>query len=216
MRKLARVRIPQMLLTVAVAIIFCQYAAAASQVVWQIGKFDQSSAEFTLQLPPAPKPGAATAKADVTYTIGKSKAETDWPAMQPGSSIGQEGFRRHPYAIQFDLPSAPQGLYTLKVGLLVECPRLSRMEVEINGHRALYFQHPNSTTRAETFSVSSFPITPNTITAELPTKFLRQGSNELVLTANDHPADRDDFTHSGLIYDALELDQDAEAKLCAQ
>ena len=213
MKKLARVRIPQMLLTVAAAIIVCQYAAAASQVVWQIGKFNQSSTEFTLQLPPAPKPGAVPAKADAIYTIGKSKAETDWPAMQPGSSIGQTGFRRHPYAIQFEIPSAPRGLYTLKVGLLVECPRLSRLEVEINGHRALYFQHPLlDNSGGDTASVFLPNYSYNTITAELPTKFLRQGSNELVLTANDHPADRDDFTLSGFVYDALELDQDAEAR----
>ncbi len=195
------------------AMAFCQHAAAASQVVWKIGKFDKSSVEFTMQLPPAPKPGIAPAKADLVYTVGKSKAETDWPAMQAGSSIGQAGFRPHPYAIKFDLPSAPRGLYTLKVGLLVESPRVSRLEVEINGHRALYFQHPLlDYSGGDTVSVFLPNYSYNTITAELPTQFLRQGSNELVLKANDHPADRDDFTLSGLVYDALELDQDAEAK----
>src|SRR5579862_3856929 len=213
MKKLGCVIIPRMLLVAATVAGLCQCATAASQVVWQIGKFDRSSSEFTLQLPPEPKPGAAPAKADVEYTVGKNKAETDWPAMQAGSSIGQAGFRPHPYAIRFDLPSTPRGLYTLKVGLMVETPRISRLEVEINGHRGLYFQHPQlDYTGGDVVSVFLPQYSYNTITAELPTKFLHQGSNELVLTANDHPADRDDFTLSGLAYDALELDQDASAR----
>ena len=36
----------------------------------------------------------------------------------------------------------------------------------------------------------------DTITAELPTNFLRQGTNELALTANDDPADRDRRRHA--------------------
>ena len=213
MQKLTRVRLPQMLLIAVAALGFCQYAAAASQVVWQIGRFDKSSVEFTLLKPSAPKPGVAPAKADVVYTVGKSRAETDWPGFQPGSSNGKAGFRPHPYAIQFDLSSAPKGLFTLKVGLLVESPRVPRLEVAINGHRALYFQHPVVDYAGGDTVAAFLPnYSYNIVTAELPTQFLRQGGNELVLTANDSPATRDDFTDSGLIYDAVELDQDAAAK----
>ena len=192
---------------------FGHYAGAASTVVWQIGKFDRSSLEFNLREAPAPKPGAAQARTDLVYVIGKSKAETDWPAFQPGSSNGMAGFRPHPYAIQFELPSVPRGLYTLKVALLVERPRVPRLEVAINGHRALYFQHPVlDYSGGDVSSVFMPNYSADTITAELPTNFLRQGSNELVLTANDDPAERDDTTGPGLFYDALELDQDAEGK----
>ena len=141
-KKFTRVQILQTLLVVAATMGFWSHAAAASQVVWQIGKFDRSSSEFKLQGPPAAKPGAAQSQNDLVYVIGKSHAEIDWPAFQPGSSNGKAGYRRHPYAIQFDLPSIPRGLYTLKVALLVESPRVPRLEVAINGHRALYFQHP--------------------------------------------------------------------------
>jgi hypothetical protein len=211
-KKFTRVQILQTLLVVAATMGFWSHAAAASQVVWQIGKFDRSSSEFHLHSAPAPKPGAAQAQNDLVYVIGKSLAETEWPAFQPGSSNGNAGYRRHPYAIQFDLPSNPRGLYTLKVALLVESPRVPRLEVYINGHRGLYFQHPVLDYSGGDVSSVFLPnYSADTITAELPTKFLRQGTNELVLTANDDPTERDDATNSGLYYDALELDRDAEA-----
>ncbi|MGA3325120.1 MAG: polysaccharide lyase family protein, partial [Terriglobia bacterium] len=213
MKKKSFLRIPQMLLVVAATIGFCQQAGAAPQVVWQIGRFDRSSSEFNLRGAPAPKPGAGQAQRDLVYVIGKSQAETDWPGFQPGSSNGKAGYRPHPYAIQFDLPSSPRGLYTLKVALLVESPRVSRLEVAINGHRALYFQDPVLDYSGGDVSSVFLPnYSADTITAELPTNFLRQGTNELVLTANDDPAERDDATSPGLYYDALELDHDAEAK----
>jgi len=212
-KKFARVHILQALLVVAATICFCHLAAAASQVVWQIGRFDLSSSEFNLRGAPPPKPGAGQAQSDLVYIVGKSKADADWPAFQPGSSNGKAGFRPHPYAIQFDLPSTPRGLYTLKVALLVESPRVPRLEVAINGHRALYFQHPVLDYSGGDVSSAFLPnYSADTVTAELPTNFLRQGANELVLTANDDPIERDDVTNSGLYYDALELDQDAEAK----
>jgi len=211
-KKRTRIQLLQTLVFLVTLIGFCHYAEAASTVVWQIGKFDRSSLEFTRRDAP-PKPGAGQAQADLVYVIGKSKAETDWPAFQPGSSNGIAGYRPHPYAIQFDLPSSPQGLYTLKVALLVESPRVPRLEVAINGHRALYFQHPVlDYSGGDVNSVFLPNYSADTITAELPTDFLRQGTNELVLTANDDPTERDDATNSGLFYDALELDQDAEAK----
>ena len=208
-----RTRIQQTLLLLVIMMGFCQRAVAASTVVWQIGKFDQSSVEFNQgSVPPAPAV-AAQAKNDLVYVIGKSKADKDWPAFQPGSSNGMAGYRPHPYAIQFDLPSSPRGLYTLKVALLVESPRVPRLEVAINGHRALYFQHPVLDYSGGDVSSVFLPnYSADTITAELPTNFLRQGTNELVLAANDDPTERDDATNSGLYYDALELDQDAEAK----
>jgi alpha-mannosidase len=192
---------------------FCPVATAASQVIWQIGKFDRSSLEFTRRNPPAPKPGAEQAPSDLVYVIGRSKAETDWPGFQPGSSNGKAGYRPHPYAIQFDLPARPRGLYSLKVALLVESPRVPRLEVAINGHRAVYFQHPVLDYSGGDVASAFLPnYSADTITADFPTEFLHQGTNELVLTAKDDPGERDDSTGSGLYYDALELDQDANAK----
>jgi hypothetical protein len=50
---------------------------------------------------------------------------------------------------------------------------------------------------------------------DLPTPFLKKGTNQLVLTAVDEPAGRDDAANPGITYDALELDQDAGRKFSA-
>jgi hypothetical protein len=200
------------LLALVIIVSFSLPAAAANQVVWQIGRFDKSSLEFPHQTPPADQHKAGQTPNDLVYIIGKSHTE-DWPRFQPGSSNGLAGYRLHPYAIQFDLPSGPSGLYTLKVALLVKTPRVARLQVAINGHRALYFQHPVlDYTRGddEGFYMPNYSV--DTISAELPPKFLRQGSNELVLTAIDDLPARDDVTDSGIYYDALELEQNAQAK----
>ena len=61
---------------------------AASTVVWQIGKFDQSSSEFYPGIARPLAPGAGQAQGKLVYVVGKSKPETDWPPFQPGSANG--------------------------------------------------------------------------------------------------------------------------------
>jgi len=207
----------QVLFTLSAVICFSSHAAAASQVVWQIGKFDQSSGEFKQGEVQPPVVAEGHARSDVLYTIGKSNPASDWPAFQPGSSNGRAGFRPHPYAIQFDLPEAPQGLYTLKVALLVETPRLSRLQVEINGYRARFFQYPAlNYAGGDVSSVFEPAYSADTITVDLPTDSLKEGTNELVLTALDEPPERDDVTNPGLYYDALELDQDPDRRFSSE
>ena len=203
----------RMLLLLGIVISFCQCAEAASKVVWQIGNFDQSSNEFNQGEVRPPALAAAHPKSDVLYIVGKSKPASDWPSFQPGSANGKAEFRPHPYTIQFDLPEAPRGLYTLKVALLVETPRVSRLQVDINGHRALFYQHPALNYAGGDVSSVFLPAySADTIAVDLPTSSLKEGTNELVLTAIDDPPERDDVTNPGLFYDALELDQDPDGK----
>ena len=200
-------------LVLVIILCFCQCAGAASKAVWQIGKFDQSSAEFNQGEMQSPVFTSAHPKSDVLYIVGKSKPATDWPAFQPGSANGRAEFRPHPYAIQFDLSETPRGLYTLKVALLVETPRVPGLQVDINGHRALLYQHPTlNYAGGDVTSVFLPAYSASTIAVDLPTDSLKKGTNELVLTALDEPAERDDVTNSGLTYDALELEQDPDRK----
>jgi hypothetical protein len=203
----------QILFVLVVVTCSCSRAAGGTKVLWQIGEFDQSSGEFNQGEVRAPVLAASHAKTDVLYIVGKSTPATDWPAFQPGSSNGAAGFRAHPRTIQFDLPGAPQGLYTLSVALLVETPRVSRLQVEINGHRALLFPHPALDYAGGDVSSAFQPAySADTVSADLPTDYLKEGTNELVLTAVDEPAERDDITNPGIFYDALALDQDPERK----
>ena len=198
-------------LVLVIVICFCRCAGAVSKAVWQIGKFDQSSGEFNQGEVRPPVFASAHPKSDVLYIVGKSKPATDWPAFQPGSANGRAEFRPHPYTIQFDLPEAPRGLYTLKAALLVETPRVSRLQVEINGHRALLFQYPTlNYAGGDVSSVFEPAYSAATVAVDLPTNSLMKGTNELVLTAIDDPPERDDVTNPGIYYDALELDQDPD------
>jgi alpha-mannosidase len=187
-------------------------AFAANQVVWQIGKFDKSTMEFPLATPPGAAAAIGQTSNDLVYTVGKNHTE-DWPRFQPGSSNGLAGYREHPYAIDFDLPMSPRGLYTLKIALLVKTPRVAQLRLTINGHRALYFQHPvldYNRGDDEGFYMPNYSA--DTVIAQLPTEFLRRGMNELILTAVDDASARDDVTNSGIYYDALKLKHDPAAQ----
>jgi len=200
-------------LVLVIIISLCPRAGAASKTLWQIGKFNQASGEFNQGEVKPPVLASGHAKTDVLYIVGKSNPATDWPAFQPGSANGRAGFRPHPYTVHFDLPEAPRGLYTLKVALLVETPRVPRLQVEINGHRALLFQHPTlNYAGGDVGSVFLPAYSADSVAVDLPTNFLKTGTNELVLTALDDPPERDDVTGSGLHYDALELEQDPDRK----
>ncbi len=200
-------------LALVIVLCLCRCAGATPKVVWQIGEFDQSSGEFNQGQVQPPVLASGHPKCDVLYIVGKSQPASDWPVFQPGSANGTAEFRPHPYTIQFDLPDTPRGLYTLKVGLLVETPRVPRLQVEINGHRALVFQHPTlNYAGGDVNSVFLPAYSADTIAVDLPTNSLKKGTNELVLTAMDEPAERDDVTNSGLTYDALELEQDHDRK----
>ena len=185
--------------------------------MWQIGKFDQSPSEFNTGKQGPPLFGSRYPAGELLYIVGKSTPEVDWPAYQEGSTIGKAGSRPHPYATQFDLPEAPQGVYTLKVGLLSETARVARLQVEINGHRGLFYQHPKlSYTGGDREMVVSPIASADTITFDFPASFLQKGTNKLVLTAIDEPASIDNEVHSVITYDALELDQDSFKKYSSE
>ncbi len=167
------------------------------QVVWTIGRFDNSSAEF--------HPGAAPTPAPV-YVMGKSVPAEDWYEFQPGSLNREDGARPHPLEIRFRLHSAPKGLYTLKVGMLVQTRRLSVLQVELNGHQGWLYQRPHW------LNVPGKKRWQDLAVAQIPTRDLRAGENVMVLTAIDEASEESGQPDSGITYDALELDRNVEEK----
>jgi hypothetical protein len=213
LKKRTHEQVLQMLVVVAMMICFCPCAGAASKAVWRVGRFDQSPSEFNSGKQGPPLFGSRYPAGELLYIVGKSTPEVDWPAYQEGAATGKPGNRPHPYTIQFDLPKAPQGVYTLKAGLLSETARVARLQVEINGHRGLFYQHPMlSYTGGDREMVVSPIAAADTIAFDFPARFLRKGTNRLVLTAVDGPATGDSDVHSVITYDALELDQDPSKK----
>ena len=230
MRKHPREQALQVLVVLAVMICICLCAGGVesrrgrrtpsradsrgpSNVVWRIGTFNQSPSEFNTGKQGPPLFGSRYPAGELLYVVGKSRPETDWPAYQEGAEIERPGSRPHPYTIQFNLPGKPSGVYTLKAGLLSETARVARLQVEINGHKGLFYQHPMlSYTGGDREMVVSPIAAADTITCDLPAQFLRKGTNRLVLTAIDAPSTSDVEIHSVITYDALELDQNSSQR----
>lgn len=189
---------PPALIAALAVLLFCPQLRAAGTTVWQIGKFDQSSHEFN---------GKARG-ANVVFTVGTSTAK-DWPGRQPGSENPGTGLHPYPYAIQFNLPSRPKGVYRLTISVLLRNPRVPHLQVSINGVSGNYYFHPELSYYPGDGGVDSPIYATDEITAILPTSALRAGENKLVLTALDNPTDGPG--DSWLVYDALRLSQDAAA-----
>jgi alpha-mannosidase len=193
-------------LLVLITLAVTPFATAASRVVWQIGKFDLSSADLHQSTPGPPLFSFGYPQRPVVYVIGRSTPGKDWPAFQPGSANAAAGEHPHPYTIQFDLPHPGRGLYTLKIGMRVQTKRLSTLQISLNGHRGWAYQRP------VWVNIPGRKHWSDLIRVALPNSFLIAGTNKLVLTAIDEPAGRDDVSNTGIVYDALALDDDSTRK----
>jgi len=186
---------------------------AQERVIWRIGTFDHASGEFRAKSDDYSNP-----QFDPVYRVGKSKDGEDWQRFQPGPANGMAGGREHPFTILFDLPDAAAGVFRLKIAVLYETPRLSHLKVNLNGHSGVFYFHPQLDYGAGDWEGTFVPQTSADSTIiDLPAEWLRQSDNRLVLTALDDPSAVENslgsiaLGHTGLVYDALELTQDAAA-----
>ena len=189
-------------------------ALGAETLIWRIGTFDYSSNEFRSQGIDYSNP-----KQDPVYRVGQSKDSKDWWRFQPGPANGMTGGREHPFTILFDLEQPPRGVYHLTIAILYETPRLSYLKLEINGHTGHFYFHPKLDYRAGDWEGTFVPQTSwDKKTIDLPADWLRPGENHLVLTALDDPPQVENSLgsiapgHTGLVYDAIELQQDSDAR----
>ena len=167
-------------------------------VLWEIGKFDQSSGEFNDNL------DFRNPSVNPVFRVGKSTVK-DWPAAQPGSMSKWGGGRAHPYTILFDLLSTPKGVYRLTISTLLEDARYPALLVEINGKAGLFYLDRKLSHYPGDGSAYSPVYGADQLEVTLPTSALRRGENRLVLTALDDPKDGEGDT--ALRYDALRLSQ---------
>jgi hypothetical protein len=200
-------------------LIFLWLAAAASaETLWQIGRFDESSAEFSPIVDPHTgqrRIDYGDADQDPVFIVGRSAPDRDWFSFQPGTANGATGFRAHPFTVQFELAEVREGTYRLRVHLLAYSTRLPFVQVEINGHRGRLYQRPELIYSAGDPGVFFLPhYAKSILECELPRGFLIAGLNRLSLTPVDEPGDRDDVRpsgyawpgNSGVVYDALSLE----------
>ncbi|HZP02377.1 MAG TPA: polysaccharide lyase family protein [Terriglobia bacterium] len=188
------------------------FSKAAERSVWKIGTFNHSSSEFRDR-----DIAYADPKSDPTYVIGKSK-EQDWYRFQPGPANEMTGGRYHPFTVEFALPDTPSGVYYLKIAVLYETPRLSFLQLDVNGQTGVFYFHPKLDFSAGDWEGTFVPQTSaDEKTIAIPAAWLHRGENRFLLTALDDPAGAQNSFgaiapgHTGLVYDALELTQDPEA-----
>lgn len=181
-----------------------QGGEAGARTLWQIGQFDQSSHEFNGRI------DLRNPSVNPMYVVGQSVAARDWPEFQPGSLNQDEGGRPHPYAISFNLPGQPKGVYRLKIAVILTHPRVPNLEIAINGHTGMFYLYRTVSYYPGDGGVDSPIYGGDTITADLPAAYLRQGKNDLVITAVDNP--KLGPGDSWLNYDALSLTESQAAK----
>jgi alpha-mannosidase len=184
-------------------------AGAQQRTLWQIGRFDDSSQEFRSQ-----DIDYSSSKSDVVFKVGSSR-DSDWIRFQPGPANAIAGGRLHPFRADFMLDEAPHGLYRLRVAILYETPRLSALELSINGHKGIFHFHPRLDYGAGDWEGTFVPQTSrDEKTIDIPARWLVHGENSIVFTAVDAPSTPENSMgdiapgQSGLVYDAISFTQE--------
>jgi alpha-mannosidase len=183
---------------VALSLMLAGAAFAQERVIWKIGEFDNSSAEF------------GSRPASDAFVISKNQAR-DWPITQNAVAANKIASAT-PLRIRFQLATSPRGVFTLKVGLLVLTPRLPVLQVNVNGHRGWFYQRPELDNREGNIEGSIFPqYSIGTRSMDIPAEFLQQGDNEISLLALNDPLTAAlpggaDLSDAFLTFDALALE----------
>ncbi len=160
--------------------------------VWRIGTFDHSSAEFSGRVGSQP----------VEVDAGAADAARRWPSSQAGTLNAKSGPQTHARTIRFRIAEPPGGSYVLDLAIMAGNPRVPRLEIEVNGAKGTAYINRVLSYHAEGRADS--PI--NAEAREripVPASALRQGDNELRITALDDVADENGDSQIG--WDALAL-----------
>ncbi|MBW7864691.1 MAG: hypothetical protein H3C30_09800 [Candidatus Hydrogenedentes bacterium] len=111
----------------------CAAVAAANgplQTLWEIGKSDNSTAEFAL----APG-GYGNFSADGLFGVGVSDPAKDWPYVHPGPADGWAGGQPRTFTVYFNLEKAPaKGNCVVVLDLAdTQGNNPPRLRIELNG-----------------------------------------------------------------------------------
>ncbi len=182
------------------------------RIIWQIGKFNNSSEEFFLGDSKRMRSKISGAYPEVNYYVDKNKSE-DFPGFLPASSNINAANKSYTYKIIFNIKEKPAGTYTLRIGFthinlmssgLDAVRRLSILQLNINGHNGRAYQHPKYDNKAVKKDWQDL------VEIVIPTDLLRDGENTLALSAINNPVEKNIKNNSGLYFDALELVQDPQ------
>ena len=130
--------------------------AGQTRTLWEIGKDDPVTVWFR-----------SGSREHLVYEVGKSDWKTDWPSGE------REGAA---YEVRFAMDAAPRGVFYLKVRTMLSFRNNAALQVEINGHKGMYYPRPNP-------PYAGNGTRPNTTTIAIPANYMLKGVNTLIFTA---------------------------------
>ena len=169
--------------------------------IFQIGKFDRSSAEFASGDPAR----------NVDFIVSQSDPAKDWFAAQPAvlSAAHQPGEAAIPFApraITFSLDGPPADNYRLHIALLVETASLPALRVDIDGKVGIFYLHPKlDYSNGDPGSSSFNPVySAADIEFTFPGSYLHKGPNKIAFQVVEEAEEA--VPEAALNYDAIGLD----------
>jgi len=177
-----------------IAAVVCTGTVHAADTLWSIGKKDGNYKE--LAIPGSHGDYTKAFPNDVAYTVGKSKAEKDWPFIQPGPSDDWAGLKQHPFKVLFDLKKAPKTGCRLTVNLVdTQIGSPPELSVKVNGHECPAVELPaGGGDGSLTDAKAGHRLTKTLV---FPAAWMKRGGNELVLTTTEG---------SWILYDSVKME----------
>ena len=172
------------------------FAQSKAHTVWQIGKFDGSSAEFAQGQP----------HSHIAFLIGQDHPDASWYAYAPSIFPGKPSSAvAAPRAIDFSIDGKPQHAYRLKVSLIIEHSSVPALEIEINGRKGLFYLHPKLDYAMGDMMAAFFPAYSRAqVQFDFPGSWLKSGKNQISLQAV--ATDKNGVPDAGFNYDAISLE----------
>ncbi|KIL42185.1 hypothetical protein SD70_03250 [Gordoniibacillus kamchatkensis] len=160
-------------------------AEKTEKVLWSIGSAAGYSGELFDNYKDPNRLGDIVWDADLRAS---TEGGRQWPMFHPSEADPEAGYRHHPYTIRFSLDRVQEQAYMLKIDYLVIAPRLSYLDIRINGVTGQAHFRPGPSHTGEIVLLSGLHTTiysEGTAEIVIPGSLLRQGANELVLTSRD-------------------------------
>ncbi|HEX2973162.1 MAG TPA: polysaccharide lyase family protein, partial [Tepidisphaeraceae bacterium] len=168
------------------------YAAEQSTLLWEIGKADNSFAEFAL----APN-AYSRLREDGFCVVGQFQPDRDWPYVQPGPVDAWGGARSHTFTVVFGLKTPPKsGTCRLLVDLVdTHWGNPPELRIDVNNTS---FKHPTPRGAGdESIRGQAAKGKECTFDVAFPAEALRAGVNEIGITTT---------TGSWILYDWVGLE----------
>lgn len=168
-------------------------AHAAATSIFTIGTADGSDHEFALA-PASYAQYPSTFPNDVTYTVGTSTPDKDWPYIQPGPNDAWAGGKAHTFTINYSLPQAPDGDLLLKLSYVdTQQSGPPQVQVSSNGTAIKTVTLPAGGGGGAT---GGDPTKPYEADMVIPASNVHSGANTLAIA---------NIANSWSVYDAVEL-----------